>query len=182
MLESEDHDEQRLMSSFPRHWMAIIFLLLTFFITLDEFRYPGTLGLSSSKVTTVPLFNAWTIGWNADRLANGFAEYWDAPIFFPVRNSFAFSEPQPATLLVSPIVLSTGSVVLGYKAYLALSLFLNGFFAALLLSRFGYHWTLQIFGGIGILLLPIIHERIDAVQLVPVWGILWFWSSLFEFI
>lgn len=182
MIESEDQDEQQLINSFPRYWMALIFILLTLFITLDEFRSPGTLGLSSSKVATVPLFNAWTIGWNADRLANGFAEYWDAPIFYPVPNSFAFSEPQPATLLVSPIVLSTGSMILGYKAYLALSLFLNGFFAALLLSRFGYHWSLQILGGIGILLLPIVHERIDVIQLVPVWGILWFWSSLVELI
>lgn len=175
-----DQDGQQAIVSFPRYWIAMIFVLLTLFITLDEFRYPETLGLSSSNVATVPLFNAWTIGWNADRFANRFADYWNAPIFFPAHNSFAFSEPQPATLLVSPIVLATGSFIVGYKAYLVLSLFLNGLFAALLLSRLGYHWTLQILGGIGILLLPIIHERIDVIQLLPVWGILWFWSSLFE--
>lgn len=143
-------------------------------------RFPASLPLKPTDVATVPLFNVWTIGWNADRARHGFQGYWDAPIFFPAEGAFAFSEPQPATLLVAPLVWATGSAVTSYKAWLFLSLLLNGFFTALLLRRLRYRWFLQLAGGTAITLLPIIHQRIDVLQLVPVWGILWFWSSLFE--
>jgi len=41
------------------------------------------LPLGTESSATVPLFNLWTLRWNADRLAHGYAGYWDAPIFFP---------------------------------------------------------------------------------------------------
>jgi hypothetical protein len=160
--------------------VAAFFAVLCACLTYDEVRFPASVPLKSTDVATVPLFNVWTIGWNADRARHGFQGYWDASIFFPAENAFAFSEPQPATLLVAPVVWVTGSAVAGYKAWLFLSLLLNGFFTSLLLRRLGYRWFLQLAGGTAITLLPIIQQRIDVVQLVPVWGILWFWSSLFE--
>ena len=161
---------------------AVFFLVLCACLTYGEIRFPASIPLKSTDVSTVPLFNIWTIGWNANRALHGFQGYWDAPIFFPAEKAFAFSEPQPATLSVAPVVWVTGSAVAGYKAWLFLSLFSNGFFAALLLRRLGYGWFHQLVGGIAITLLPVIHHRIDVVQLVPVWGILWFWSSIFELV
>ncbi len=160
--------------------VAAFFGTLTAFLTYDEFQRPASIPLMSTGVATVPLFNAWTIGWNANRAAHGFIGYWDAPIFHPARQSFAFSEPQPATILVAPVCWITGSAIAGYKAWLFVSLALNGFFTALLLRRFGHGLFLQLIGGAAICLLPIVHQRIDVLQLVPVWGIIWFWSSLFE--
>ena len=159
---------------------AAYFTVIAAGLTRDEIRLPASVPLVSTDVATVPLFNAWTIGWNADRALHGFSGYWDAPIFYPADDAFAFSEPQPATLLVAPICWITGSAVAGYKAWLFLSLGLNGFFTALLLRRIGHGLFLQIVGGTAMSLLPIIHQRIDVLQLVPVWGIIWFWSSLFE--
>ncbi len=165
-----------------RWWIpqAVFFAFLAAGLTSAEFRSPKTLPLISTDVSTVPLLNAWTIGWNADRAKGGFEGYWDAPIFFPLDNAFAFSEPQPATVLVAPVVWATGSVIVAYKAWLFISLFLNGLFAALLLKRLGYVWFLQLAGGIAVALLPVVHQNLDVLQLVPVWGILWFWSSLIE--
>lgn len=149
-------------------------------LTLDEWRFPDSLPLKSTRAATVPLFNAWTIGWNATRLENGLTDYWDAPIFAPAEGAFAFSEPQPATMLVAPIVWLTGSIFTGYKAWLFLSLFLNGFITALLLWRMNYPRHLQLSAAVAITLLPIVHGSIDVLQLVPVWGILWVWSCLFK--
>lgn len=157
-----------------------IFIVLATVLSRDEFRSPASIPLKSTDVATVPLFNVWTIGWNANRARHGFQGYWDAPIFHPAENAFAFSEPQPGTVLAAPVVWATGSAVAGYKFWMFLSLSLNGLFGAILLRRLGYGWGLQIAGGIAITLLPIAHQRIDVLQLLPVWGILWFWSSLFE--
>lgn len=175
-------DEQYPQPKLGLVWATIVFLVVACALARDEFLNGDSLPLKSTSVATVPLFNAWTIGWNADRLLNGLDGYWDAPIFHPTKNAFAFSEPQPATMLIAPVVWITGSAVAGYKAWLLLSLTLNGYFTALLLKRFRYGLFHQLVGGIAIMLLPIVHQRIDVLQLVPLWGILWFWSSLFVLI
>jgi hypothetical protein len=177
------HRNRETKSSATRRWskLLVIYLLaISAYLNSGEILHPRSIPLSSTDVATVPLFNVWTIGWNADRALHCFRGYWDAPIFYPARNAFAFSEPQPATLLVAPIVWITGSAVIGYKAWLFLSFFLNGFFTARLLRRLGYSTFLQLVGATAIMLTPVVHQRIDVVQLVPVWGIIWFWSSLFD--
>jgi hypothetical protein len=137
----------------------------------------STLPVGRTLVPTVPLFNVWTIWWNVDRLQHGFRGYWDAPIFFPEEDAFAFSEPQPATLVVAPVIWLSGSRVLAYNVYLWLSLALNGLVCVWLLRSLGHRWCLSIAGGIGMLLLPLVHDQIDVLQLVPVWGILWTWGA-----
>lgn len=138
----------------------------------------STLPVGRSLVLTVPLFNAWTIWWNADRLQHGFLRYWDAPIFFPEQQTFAFSELQPATLLVAPVIWLSGSRILAYNVYLWLSLTLNGLASVWLLRLLGHRWWLSVFGGIGMLLLPLVHDQIDVLQLIPLWGTLWTWGAV----
>jgi hypothetical protein len=86
---------------------------------------------------TVPLFNAWTILWNVKGIERGFQGWWDAPIFFPERQCFAFSEPMPLTACLQPLVRIFGSVALAYNCWLAGNLFLNGVTACWLLRRCG---------------------------------------------
>lgn len=159
-------------------WTTLWFLGCSGFLFRAEVHQPKSVPLSSTDVATVPLFNAWTIGWNADQLQRGFGDYWNAPIFHPSRAAFAYSEPQPATLLMAPVVWASGSVITAYKCWLVLSVALNGVFAGLLLRRLGYRPVLQVAGGTAVQLLPIVWQRIDVSQLVPLWGILWFWSCL----
>jgi cell shape-determining protein MreD len=138
------------------------------------------LPLGTMQMATVPLFNLWTIWWNADRLRHGFRGYWDAPIFHPEHDTFAFSEPQPTTIVVAPVIWLTGSRALAFNAYLWLSLVLNGVFAECLLRRAGVHRLIAIGGGAAMLLLPIVHWQLDVLQLAPIWGILWTWMALLE--
>ena len=126
---------------------------------------------------TVPLFNLWTIWWNSDRALHGFRDYWNAPIFHPERATFAFSEPQPMTLAVAPVIWLTGSRALALNAYLLVSLVLNGIFAKRLLRTMGVSGNAALGGGAAMVLLPIAHWQVDVVQLVPLWGILWTWDS-----
>lgn len=142
--------------------------------------WTSTLPTGATTVATVPLFNAWTIWWNADRATHGFADYWDAPVFAPTHGSFAFSEPQPATLVVAPLYWYTGSLVTAYKVYLLLSLFLNGIFAYRLCRRMRLGQLAALAAGAMMVWLPLGIRQMDVLQLVPVWGILWTWDATWK--
>lgn len=126
---------------------------------------------------TVPYFNVWTIWWNADRAARGFAGYWNAPIFHPTPDAFAFSEPQPMTVLAAPFVWLSGSRVLAYNVYLWASLVLNGLGTVRLLRTVGVARPAAVAGGAAMILLPFVHWQRDVLQLIPLWGVLWTWTA-----
>ena len=130
---------------------------------------------------TVPLFNSWTIWWNADRLKHGLNNYWDAPIFFPERGAFAFSDPQPATLMVAPCVWVTRSPLVAYHVYLWLSLALNGLAAAFCCRSLRFGWTLTLAASVAVVLLPIVWDNIDVLQLVPLWGMVLSIAAMLNF-
>ena len=133
-----------------------------------------------SSPATVPMLNAWTIWWNADRLAHGLAGYWDAPIFHPETGTFAFSEPQPATWIVAPIVWATGTPIPAYQVYLIGTLVLNAVFAVRLLRTLPVRWAAATAGGVAVLLLPLVHQNREAAQLMSLWGILWTLEALIK--
>jgi hypothetical protein len=161
--------------------ILIVYAVLAIWSTWPVARAPlTTLPIGSMHVATVPLFNLWTIWWNADRLAHNFKGYWEAPIFHPNADTFAFSEPQPATVVLAPIIWISGSRVLACNVYLWVSLFLNAVFAERLLRLIGTSHRVAVGGAIGMLLLPLVHWQLDVLQLTPLWGILWTWAALLK--
>ncbi len=133
---------------------------------------------SQEGIATVPLFNAWTIAWNAHCAGRGMSGYWDAPIFHPLKGTFAFSEPQPATLVVAPAIWWLRSPAIAYNVYMLLSLTLNGLFAVNLMRTLRVGWIGSVVAGVAMIQHPLMHLQIDVVQLMPVWGILWTLASL----
>ena len=133
---------------------------------------------SKEGIATVPLFNAWTIAWNAHCAARGMSGYWDAPIFHPLKGTFAFSEPQPATLVVAPAIWWLRSPAIAYNVYMLLSLTLNGLFTVNLMRTLRAGWIASVVAGVAMIQHPLMHLQIDVVQLMPVWGILWTLASL----
>ena len=160
--------------------MALFFAMAAAAIYPSLGQLHSTLPTGPTNVVTVPLFNAWTIWWNIDRATHGFVGYWDAPIFHPATGAFAFSEPQPMTLLVAPVYWATGSLIVAYKAYLVLSLVLNGFFAAKLCRRLRVGWPGCLAAGAMMVWLPLGLRQLDVLQLIPVWGILWTWDAAWQ--
>ncbi|MCA9053332.1 MAG: hypothetical protein KDA75_05820, partial [Planctomycetaceae bacterium] len=146
-------------------------------LALDPLR---KLPVGDDAIATVPLFNLWSVWWNADRAATGYRDYWNAPIFHPVPDAFAFSEPQPLTVMVAPFLWLTGYRVLAYNVYLWLSLGLNGVMAERLLRTMGVARCTAILGGCLMLLLPFVHWQREVLQLFPVWGLLWTLSELLK--
>jgi hypothetical protein len=129
--------------------------------------------LGTEEVATVPLFNLWTLWWNADRLQNFYQGYWDAPIFHPLEGAFAFSEPQPLTGFVSAIFSRlTGSFVFAYNAIVLLALTLNGWAACRLLFTLGIGWLPALAGGAMVLYLPFVQQELGVLQLVSLAGVI----------
>src|SRR2546428_795669 len=74
-----------------------------------------------------PLLNPWILGWDAQRLAQGLAGFWDAPILYPARGALAFSEHLfGVALFVAPIYWATANAVLAYNVAFIASYVLAG--------------------------------------------------------
>ncbi|MEZ5942807.1 MAG: hypothetical protein R3C18_15545 [Planctomycetaceae bacterium] len=120
-------------------------------------------------VATVPLFNLWTIEWNVDRLEHGLADYWHAPIFAPQRGAFAFSEPQPHTMLLAPVVWATNSVV-AYNILFLTYLALNGWCMLQLMRELEFPWGWAWVAAGMSFLLPFVTWQSGVLQLTTLFG------------
>jgi hypothetical protein len=166
-----------------RHWRRLFSVLIltavSVWVVAPVLQDVGSLlPIRIDQVTSVPVFNAWAIWWNADRILHGFSGYWDAPVFFPDHSAFAFSEPQPATVVVAPVLWLTGSPAAAYNVYLLLSLCLNAIVTWLVLRRNGASHGLATIGGIMMAWLPVSLGQIEVLQLIPVWPLIWTWDVL----
>ncbi|MET0387518.1 MAG: hypothetical protein ABW321_16225 [Polyangiales bacterium] len=127
------------------------------------------LPLGSLDAPTVPYFNLWTLAWNADRFALGFAGYWDAPLFYPARDTFAFSEPQGLTgLWFTPLAQLFGRVA-AYNLTLLSLLVLNGWSGRRLLRAAGVSRWSATLGGAAVLALPFVIHELGVLQLCAAW-------------
>lgn len=158
-------------------WLSLaVYVGLILFMTWPLALHATThLPQGPTLSTSVPLFNLWTFEWNADRALHGFRDYWHAPIFHPAREAFAFSEPQPTSLLLAPLIWLTGSGELAYNVYFWLALLLNAVVTEALFRDRGVGRGLARAGGVAMLLLPVAHWQRDVLQLVPLWGVIWVW-------
>ncbi len=137
----------------------------------------SALPLGSEASPTVPWFNLWTLGWNVNRLGQAYRDYWQAPIFYPAPDAFAFSEPQPLSgLLAAPWWgLNPG---LAYNLVLLLFLLLNGLAAFVFLRHRGLAPGAALAGGLLVQALPFLaHER-GVLQLQPIFGLIWALDAL----
>lgn len=177
-------------SMLPRHrgmgWLCRVVPFLVFAAFAVQVTWPmpamihRDLPLGTEEAATVPLFNLWTVWWNADRAAAGFNGYWDAPIFCPTTKTFAFSEAQPTTLLVAPLVWLSDQPALAYNVYLLVTLWLNGVCGYRLLRQRRFDWWPALCGGILVETLPFVVWQLGVLQLTVLWTSLWTISALWK--
>ena len=123
------------------------------------------LPLGELQHATVPWFNLWTLEWNADRFAHGLVGYWDAPIFHPARNAFAFSEPQALTALPFSALRPWLGAIGAYNATLLLALLLNALSARRFLRLAGVSDAAATWAGVLALGLPFALKELGVLQL-----------------
>jgi len=156
-------------------WVWALAYLFFAFWSYRHCLFTGALPASRPANGVVTLFNVWTIWWNADRVSCCFQNYWDAPIFWPEKGAFAFSEPQPLTAAVAPVVWMFDPVA-AYHVYFVGSLVLNGVVARRLIHRWTQdHWIAGYAGAL-VVWLPLILQQPELIQYAPLWPVLWQWD------
>ncbi len=167
--------------------LAHLFLLFTLWALI--LTYPLPLHLSShiprgsEEAATVPLFNLWTLQWNIDQQIQGYPRYWDAPIFAPDKDTFAFSEPQPLSALLAALLwLTFRSPALGYNFLVILFLTLNGWFAFWLLRCWKVSFLPSLLAGLLMQTLPFVAQEMGVLQLIAIFGFLWLLLFLSRFL
>ena len=162
-------------------WLGI-FLASATGMTWPLVRHlPTHLPLGTEPAATVPLLNLWTLMWNAQRLAAGYQGYWDAPIFFPARGTFALADPQPATgLLFAPLYFASRNPVLAYNLVLLAFLTLNGYAAAVLAEGLlgGRGTGAAVLSGLLAQGLPFVFRELGVLQLTPLFPVFFGLHSL----
>jgi hypothetical protein len=138
--------------------------------------------MGTEREATVPLFNLWTLWWTADRADHGFAAYWDAPIFYPTRGAFSFSEPQPLTgLVVAPLWgLGVPPALVYNLAFLGL-LTLNGIFGYRLARALDAGPLAALAGAAITVVLPFVSKVQGVLPLQALFGMLWALEGLVRF-
>lgn len=138
--------------------------------------------LATEHALTVQLFSIWTLWWTADRVGHGFANYWDAPSFFPNPGVFTFSEPEPLTgLAVAPLWWLNAPPALIHNIALLLILVLNGAFAYRLARALEISRPAALAGGVIMVSLPFAANMYGVINLIPVFGMLWTLEGLVLF-
>ena len=165
---------------------AFLALTLALFIALTAvMTYPQVLRMSDGVHDPAdPLMVTWVLAWVAHQLPNAPAHIFDANIFYPERNTLAYSE----TLLV-PGLLAAPLHWLGVKPILIYNLvFLSGFAlsgvgVALLVRRLTGHAGAAILAGIVFAFPPYridhyAHLQLQQTQFIPL--ALWAFHRLLD--
>lgn len=164
-----------LVPGHPLHWVlaAVTYLALSLSLCWPlAAELTSHLPLGELSDLTVPLFNLWTLAWNADRLAHGFAGYWDAPIFYPAHDTFALSEPEGLTgLWFAPLQALVGPVA-AYNLTLLSMLVANGLAGRRLLIVLGSKPLRATWLGVLFVVLPFVREELGVLQLCAAWPML----------
>ena len=151
-------------------------LFLFFSFTALIWSFPLVLSLQTQipigrfENATVPLFNLWSLIWNAKSIQAGYYGYWNAPIFYPLSGTFALSEPQQIPGILFALILGlTDSVVLSYNIVFLTHLILNGFAGYVLGRSLGSSGLVSLLSGVLVISLPYVVSEFGVLQLVAAW-------------
>jgi hypothetical protein len=112
-------------------------ILLAFLVLAVVWTWPLARHLSSRIPHDPgdPIFNMWLLWWNAQAVP--FTEqWWNPPMFFPMRGALALSEHLAGIgLITTPLQLLHANPLAAYNTALILSFALSGFFTFLLVRR-----------------------------------------------
>jgi hypothetical protein len=128
--------------------------------------------VGQEPAATVPFFNLWSLTWTAQRLPHLLRGWWDAPIFWPARGTYASSELQPLTGLVFAVLRPVAGPAAAYGLILLGALALDGLAAGFLARRLGASEGASIAAGVLTQTLPFVFQQLGVLQLLMLWPVL----------
>lgn len=142
----------------------------------------SALPLGTEHEATVPLFNLWTLWWDADRAPHGFLGLWNAPIFHPLQGTFTFSEPlllQGVTL--SPLWWMGAPPAAIYNLAILFTLVCNGLATRSLARALGSPRNAALLAALAGVTLPYTAKVLGVLPVLPLFGTIWALAALIRF-
>ncbi len=140
------------------------------------------LPLGTEHETTVPLFNLWTLWWDADRAPHGFQGLWNAPIFHPLEGTFTFSEPLLLQgVALSPLWWMGLPPALIYNLAILGTLVCNGLATRSLARALGATRNAALLAALAGVTLPYTAKVLGVLPVLPLFGTIWALAALIRF-
>lgn len=127
--------------------VAIIYLFLTLILTFPLVLHLGQ-GIIGGGGPGDQLFNIWVLSWDNHAFLNPSEHFFDANIFYPVKNSLLGSEYFPGIFLFAwPLFHIFHNPVLVYNLLLIMAIFLSGLTMYFLVYYFTKNHLASFFAG-----------------------------------
>lgn len=142
----------------------------------------SALPLGTEHEATVPLFNLWTLWWDADRVPHGFQGLWNAPIFHPLQGTFTFSEPLllPGVTLAPLWWLGAPPAAI-YNLAILFTLVCNGLATGSLSRALAAPRSAALLAALAGVTLPYTAKVLGVLPVLPLFGTIWALAALIRF-
>lgn len=168
----------------PHHLAPLVLCLLAAIATTWPLlpSIASALPLGTEHEATVPLFNLWTLWWDADRVPHGFQGLWKAPIFHPLEGTFTFSE----LLLLQGVALSPlwwmgipPAAI--YNLAILFTLVCNGLATHSLARALAAPRGAALLAALAGVTLPYTAKVLGVLPVLPLFGTIWALAALVRF-
>jgi hypothetical protein len=142
----------------------------------------SALPLGTEHEATVPLFNLWSLWWDADRVPHGLLGLWNAPIFHPLEGTFTFSEPMLLQgVALSPLWWLGVPPAAIYNLAILLTLVCNGLATLSLARALGARRGAALLAALAGVTLPYTAKVLGVLPVLPLFGTIWALAALVRF-
>jgi hypothetical protein len=142
----------------------------------------GALPLGTEHEATVPLFNLWSLWWDADRVPHGLAGLWNAPIFHPIEGAFTFSEPMLLQgIALAPLWWLGAPPAAIYNLAILGTLICNGLATGSLARALGATRGAALLAALAGVTLPYTAKVLGVLPVLPLFGTVWALAALVRF-
>jgi len=160
-----------------KHFLSLlIFIGLAIFVTFPLITNP----VSLAAVAKEEFFLSYIINWNIQALTHYPAKIFQAPFFYPMRDTLAFSDPLfTSSIIALPFVKIFSQPFLAYTVNLILSFILNGFAVYLVIHQLSKNFWASLVSGV---LFSFSIGRIDALEHLQVLTMYWIPLGIYFFL
>jgi hypothetical protein len=146
--------------------VAALFAVLTVVMTAPWSLHPANRVVSTGTDTDLMV---WTLGWDVHALVVHPLAIFDANIFYPARNTLAYSENLiGSTMVAAPVIWLTGNPVLAMNLVVLVATMLCGVGAYVLGRKVGLSEPAAILCGLVFAFVPPRLARLDQVHLATI--------------
>jgi hypothetical protein len=150
----------------PTWRVAALFAVLTVVMTAPFSLHPASRVVSTGTDTDLMV---WTLGWDVHALVAQPLAIFDANIFYPARNTLAYSENLIGSVIVAaPVIWLTGNPVLAMNLVVLVATMLCGVGAYVLGRKVGLSEPAAILCGLVFAFVPPRLARLDQVHLATI--------------